>query len=79
MNLSMLKGLDEGGKRQLEGEFHSSVLLRQQIVRFAEDEIKSIQTAMRDVTQYEKSSWAMYQADRMGQLRAYEKIISLFS
>ena len=79
MNLSMLKGLDEGGKRQLESEFHSCTLLRQQLVRFAEDEIKSIQTAMRDVAQYDKASWPMYQADRMGQLRAYEKIISLFS
>ena len=79
MNLSLTKGLDEREKKEVEGEFLSSYHLRQQVIKHLGEEIQSIQRAMRDLDGYDKASWAMYQADRLGQIRAYEKIISLFS
>lgn len=79
MKTSLLKGLDEQEKKELEAEFIASYRLRQQMIKHLEGEIQSIQYAMRDLESYEKGSWPMYQADRLGQIRAYEKLISLFS
>lgn len=79
MKTTLLKGLDEAEKKEVEGEFISSYHFRQQVIKHLRSEIESTQRAMRDLEGYEKGSWAMYQADRLGQIRAYEKIISLFS
>lgn len=79
MNLSLTKGLTKDEKKEVEGEFISSYHFRQQVVKYLEAEVESIQRAMRDLEGYDKASWPMYQADRLGQIRAYEKIISLFS
>lgn len=79
MKLTLTKGLNEQEKKEVEGEFIASYHFRQQIIRLLEEKIESTQRAMRDLKGYEKGSWAMYQADRLGQIRAYEEIISLFS
>ena len=79
MKTSLTKGLDAQEKKEVEQEFASSFHFRRQVVAHLNDKIQSIQRAMRDLEGYDKASWPMYQADRLGQIRAYEEIISLFS
>lgn len=79
MKLALTKGLEGRDAKEVEGEFVSSYHLRQQMIKLLNERIESCQVAMRDLKGYEQASWPMYQADRLGQIRAYEEIISLFS
>lgn len=79
MNLTLTKGLDTKDADQIRGEFISSHFLRQRMIKILREKIDTCNTAMRDLSKYEQASWPLYQADRLGQIRAYEEIISLFS
>ena len=79
MKTSITKGLTKEDADEVKGEFISSFHLRQQMIRLLEEKIQSTQAAMRDLERYKDASWPYYQADRQGQIRAYEEIISLFS
>ena len=73
MKLTLTKGLTKEEEQEVKGEFLSSLHFRKQVIKLLEEDIDSIQRAMRDLEGYDKASWAMYQADRLGQIRAYEK------
>lgn len=77
MKLSLTLGLNEQEKEDISGQFKASFLLRQQLTKILNDKISATNKAMRALDEYNKSSWPMYQADRLGQIRAYEEIISL--
>lgn len=79
MMISLTKGLTEEEIKQLNSDFASSYHLRQRVIKLMNEKIESCQTAMGNLETYGDASWGMYQADRLGQIRAYKEIISLFS
>jgi len=79
MNLTWTKGKSEDEKNILTQEYIQAYHLRERLEEILEEKIQSCQKAMRDLDKYDQASWPYYQADRLGQIRAYEEIISLFS
>lgn len=79
MKSNITKGLNEKDAQEVRGEFISSYHLRQQLIKNLNEEIKAIQASMRDLERYADASWPYYQADRLGQIRAYEKVIGSLS
>ena len=79
MKISLTKGLDEQETKEVKQEFISSYHLRKQIIKLMEEEISTLNSSMRDLDRYADASWPYYQADRIGQIRACERLISLLS
>ena len=79
MKLSLTKGLEEDQLPELGSQFVSSRLFREQLKKVLQDKINAAQISMRDLEAYSNSSWPMYQADKIGQIRAYEDVIDLLN
>lgn len=79
MNLNLLSGLTNEEKGEAEAQYRASPLFRRAVVAYCKQKIETIHVSMRDPERYKEAAWAMHQADYLGEIRAYEKIISLFS
>lgn len=79
MNLNLLNEVTKEEKGEAEAQFRASPLFRRAVVAYCKRKIEVIHVSMRDPERYKESAWAMHQADFLGEIRAYEKIISLFS
>lgn len=78
MKSSITAGLDEKEATELRQEFVASHHVRKRIREMLQKDIDNLHTSMKN-EEYLSSSpnWTLIQIDRIAQIKAYEKIISL--
>ena len=76
MKLSLLEGMNEEEKQEATAEFISAFRFRQNLIRVLEKEVQSLVVSMLDEDLYSKD-WPLIQADKIAQIRAKRKFISL--
>jgi hypothetical protein len=73
----LVAGLKEEDAAKFKGYFISALDIREKIVSIAKKEIAFLEhTKLED---YDKGSWAYYQADKNGELRTWKEIIKLMT
>ncbi len=78
MKSRLVNGLEEGDKDLVTMEFKSTVRLRDRIVELLERDIEGVYASMRDEKSYESGAWPYKQAEKIGEIKAIKKLISLF-
>lgn len=77
MKTALKAGLTTQQKEELERDFLSSPLLREQLTKICEKKINAIRADARSKEGYDSPNWAFKQADAVGYERALHEIISL--
>jgi hypothetical protein len=77
MKSRITANLSEAEATSLTKDFASAVKLRRRLVELLEKDIETLHTGMRDEDILLSPSWAYFQADRVAQVKALKKIISL--
>lgn len=77
MKTRFLDGLTEDEQDQAKYEFEKAFRFRQQLKELLLKDIESNVTSMTKDEHFDSPSWALIQADRVAQIRAYKKIIGL--
>jgi len=75
INTGWLIGVSEERKKEVSDTLRHSSIMRGQLELLIAKEIETMDTS--PVADYDNSGWAYKQADRLGQLRAYRKILAL--
>lgn len=70
-------GLTEQQEKEVRSEYAHSPVLRERLSKILRDKVDVSDTAAQAKVNYEKPSWAYYQADANGYKRAINEIISL--
>lgn len=78
MKTSLTAGLTKEEKSELSANFINALPLRKRVIEMLEKEIESLNTNMRDEDHFSSPNWALIQADRIAQIKAKKKLISLF-
>lgn len=76
MKTKLLQGLNDQEKQELKQAFLSGRVFRDRMRIVLEAEVASLYTNMKDEKWYESPNWDKIQADRLAQVKAYERIIS---
>jgi len=77
MKTRWLEGLDnESDKEEVKYEFEKAFKARKRLAQLLEKEIASLVVNMTNEDHFEKE-WSLIQADRIGHIKAYRKIIGL--
>lgn len=79
MKSSITAGMNEQERKELESEFSGSFYLRSRIIELLTKDIHNIQKDMTSDEHYSSPNWNLIQVDRIAQIKAIEKIISLLS
>lgn len=75
LSTAWFEGVSEDKKKDTEDSIKHSTIVLRQLKKILEKQITSLdRTTLED---YETPSWAYKEADRLGQLRAYRKILAL--
>lgn len=77
MKSRLLKGLDERGTEVAKADFSKAIDFRKMLKKALDEDIESLHNSMRDETNFGMPSWPFYQADRVAQVKALKKVISL--
>lgn len=77
MKTSLKVGLSAQQKEELEKDFNSCPLLREQLTRICLKKIEAMRTEARGKDGYESPNWAFKQADAVGYERALHELMSL--
>lgn len=77
MKTRILNGLEADLSETIEREFKTSHYLRKRLVELLNKDITSVQESMLNETAYNKASWPYFQADKLGEVKALQKLISL--
>jgi|JI10StandDraft_1071094.scaffolds.fasta_scaffold67562_5 hypothetical protein len=77
MKLSWTDGLDETQKKDVRGDFKSSLIVRKRLAKMLEDKINSNIVASYDKDDYNTANWAFKMADSVGYRRAMKEVINL--
>lgn len=77
MKLSWTDGLDEQQKKDVRGDFKSSLIVRKRLAKMLEDKINSNLVASYDKETYNTANWAYMMADSVGYRRAMKDVINL--
>jgi hypothetical protein len=77
MQTRWTKGLDEAGKKELNSQLIASIPVLKRLGQLIEDSIEASTKVQESKETYESPSWAFFQADHVGELRAYRKILRL--
>jgi len=77
MKSRWVEGLEnEGDKEEVKYEFEKALKTRKRLSQLLEKEITSIVINMTNEEHFDKD-WALVQADRVAQIKAYRKIMNL--
>lgn len=79
MKLSWLQGLDEEQKKDVRGDFKSSLVTRKRLTTLLENKIEEAEISALNKEGYEISNWALKQADIIGYKRALRDVINLIT
>lgn len=77
MKTSWTHGLTEQQEQEVRREYAQSPVLRERLSKLLNDKLDVSETAAAAKVNYEKPSWAYFQADANGYKRAINEIISL--
>lgn len=77
MKTRLLNGLEDGLKDEVKREYLSTSHLRKRITDLMEKDIEGVYQSMRDETNYGEASWPFHQAEKIGEIKALKKLISL--
>lgn len=76
MKQSLVEGMTPHEEQEARAEYVSAFRFRQNLIRVLEKEISSLVVNMCDESQFEKD-WPLIQADRVAQIKAKRRFISL--
>lgn len=79
MKAKLLQALDATQQSDLKENFIHSKPLRVRLIETLEREIETMHASMRDEEWWSSPNWDKIQADRIAQIKAYKKVISLLS
>lgn len=79
MKIAWTSGLSKERAAEMRREFASSAILRERLIKLANDKIENRRRVSRSTEMYDKAAWAYHQADSIGYERALCEIISLIS
>lgn len=79
MKTKLLSDLDENEINLIKENFHFSKPFRDRLITVLNEEMDAISAAMRKDESYEKAAWPYSQADKLGQIKAMRKVISLLT
>ena len=77
MKTKLLNGLEEGTKDQVKQEYDSCSHLRRRMAKLLETDVDNIHKSMREDDSHKYPSWPYKQAERIGEVKALKKLISL--
>lgn len=77
MQLRWIKGLDDQQRADIKPQLLASKNILDRLSLLIQDDIESCIKAQEARDSYDSPSWAMYQADTIGEIRAYKKILRL--
>lgn len=77
MKTALKAGLTTTQKEELEKDFNSCPLLREQLIKICEKKANAIRIDARGKEGYDSPNWAFKQADAVGYERALHEIMSL--
>jgi hypothetical protein len=77
MQLRWTKGLESQQKTDLKAQLKASQNILNRLSTLLQEDIDSCIKAQEARDSYDSPSWAMYQADAIGETRAYRKILRL--
>lgn len=79
MKTSWTQGLDEQLKKDVRGDFKSSLLTRNRLTQLLLKKIEVAETTSLDKEGYDTANWAFKQADIVGYKRAMREVIDLIT
>lgn len=77
MKTSLLKGLDERQKEEVQNSFKAGSKYISQLAKIIEEKINSSWSSSRSNSAYSNPNWAYMQADSAGYERALKEVLSL--
>ena len=77
MKTKITAGLSEGEQKELTREFKASKTLRLRLTSLLTKEIGVLYDSMLKEDEYEKENWELSQVDKIAQVKALKKLISL--
>jgi len=77
MKTRVLKGLDDETKAELNAQFVHCARWRKRMVEILNEDIDALHASMRNEENFDSPNWALLQADRLAQVKAKRKFISL--
>lgn len=77
MFTSWTKGLDEGAKEQFILNVRAAQPAIRRILEVAQEHLEVSENLSKSRDVYDKASWPYFQADLLGEQRAYNKLIKL--
>lgn len=77
MKTSLLKGLDERQKEEVQNSFKAGSKYISQLAKIIEEKINSSWSSSRSNSEYSNPNWAYMQADSAGYERALKEVLSL--
>lgn len=78
MKSRWFNSLEADERNELEREFKSCVRVREKIIEILTKDVESLQNSMGNEKDYNSPSWPYIQADKLGEVKALKKLISLF-
>lgn len=70
--------LGDDERKELEQEFKSCVRMREKAIEILRKDIESLYASMGSEKDYNSPSWPYVQAEKLGEVKALKKLISLF-
>ncbi len=79
MNTKLLQGLTKEDEQIFREEFIKSAKFRKRLVEVLEKELVVRTKSMRDEADFASPSWPLIQAEKIGQTRVYEQLITFLT
>ena len=79
MKKSWLSGLEDDAKKQMEGYYKGSPMLRARLILLIKNKMETRNSASESLNCYESPSWAFIQADKNGYNRGLQEVLELIS
>jgi hypothetical protein len=79
MKSRLTNSLEENEASEVEREYLSTSRLRRRIIDLLNKDIDALHLSMRNEEEYSNPSWAYKQAEKIGEVKALTKLISLLS
>lgn len=75
MNMKLLLGLNKEDEALFREEYKAAVRFRKRMAEVLRKEMTNKEKSMRDEADFASPSWALIQAEKIGQVRVYEQFI----
>lgn len=77
MKTKITNSLEEADKDLVLSQFNTTVRIRKRLCELLEKDIDNIHLSMRESINYSNPSWGYEQAEKLGEVKALKKLISL--